>query len=113
MGYRKAEEILPVELIQLIQQYVDDWVIIYLKLKKLHRGRTLNAHYLKIEHIIEQQILAAQRKLINKLPRIIMLGVMAGFFLSLSARKAAASPCMALPMWGQPEHWLESSSQSV
>jgi len=49
----------------------------------------LNAHYLKIQHIIEQQILAAQRKLINKLPRIIMLGVMAGFFVAFGAESSS------------------------
>lgn len=42
-------------------------------------------HYLKIEHIIEQQLLASQRKTTAKLPRIILLGMIAGFFVAVGA----------------------------
>lgn len=38
MGYRKAEEILPVELIELIQQYVDGEAI-YIPRKAEHRQK--------------------------------------------------------------------------
>lgn len=49
----------------------------------------MNAHYLKIEHIIEQQILAAQRKITVKMPRIILLGIMAGFFVAFGAESSS------------------------
>lgn len=49
----------------------------------------MNAHYLKIEQIIEQQILAAQRKITVKMPRIILLGIMAGFFVAFGAESSS------------------------
>lgn len=38
MGYRKAEEILPIEIIELIQQYVDGKIFIF------HASRHIDRH---------------------------------------------------------------------
>ena len=46
----------------------------------------VEVHYQKIEEIIDQQIAAGVKKATTKLPRFIILGVMAGMFISLGAQ---------------------------